>query len=554
MARAQASVAAAATAVVAAFSLCGASCLERTLQVLDCQIDKDCPEGHACTGGGCLPKGTGAATWAVELLPKAGSSWARTDSFPIAFAQDDATLSAEPRASIAGRVQVGDPAKADSGAGARVIVSLPSLIPGRPDLQFEAESPAARAVNQAAFALSIPASALGRFAAVRVIPSPPADESIPPFNLVDRLLSASLVITFPSAAELVQLDGTLVSAIGAPAPGFTARAFRRGAAVSTVKQTDASGVFRLAAAPGQRSTELLGDMTIELHPADRLSGEPMLVTWPFSVLRSKSLGELRLPAFSKPDIFRFQVAGRDGAMTPISGASVRFRTVLDDAVGGTAVYRREAITDAAGYVQVPLLSGIADKAREYDVAVIPPSTSSFALRCIPRFAVTSGGGTGLTIQLSPKVGLRGRVYRSDGAPAAGVTILATRLAADAGESCSGEAAASPPVSTTTDSTGYYQLRLDPGVHRLEHEPAKGAPMPRMTEEAVTVVDEDTEHEVVLPPGGIVDGSAVGPDGSPLPSAEIRIYQILPSTASLAGHTQSGADGRFRVVLPFASSR
>ena len=62
-----------------------------------------------------------------------------------------------------------------------------------------------------------------------------------------------------------------------------------------------------------------------------------------------------------------------------------------------------------------------------------------------------------------------------------------------------------------------------------HLPA-GSPVPRLTETGVLVVG-DLGHDVQMLPGGLVEGDAVGPDGTALPSAALALGGTFTGSGS-----------------------
>ena len=144
--------------------------------------------------------------------------------------------------------------------------------------------------------------------------------------------------------------------------------------------------------------------------------------------------------------------------------------------------------------------------------------------------------------------LEGVLTQANGDAAGAVTVRATRRGDLFKEECLGDLA-SPPAETRTSALGAYRLLLDPGDYRLDFQPDRGTALPHHVEENVPL-PASALHNVVLPPPVMVEGRVTSPEGVALSKAEIRVFGAGPEAgAQLRGVATTGADGRFRLVLP-----
>lgn len=521
-----------------------------------CQRDDQCPTGNACAGDVCIPRATPSGTWAVELLPRSDSTAAPTEFAAITLDTGPLRLAARAKTTITGTLGAGSPLN----SGAHLLLSLPPEIPGRADLQFEGDWPASVDGGPPSFALSVPESVLGKTATLKVMPAAPDDHKQAPVSL-QVLLAPTLSIVLPSDALTVH--GRLLSAIGDPEAGFVARAFQGNELISTVFETQSDGAFTLSIPPGNITADGR-PIFVELAPKDDKAPKPRFRSQNFLLPMNLALGDLRLPAYSQPNVFRFEVRGETESGQPISEAIVRARTLIDeDDLTGSAIFLRDGRTDAEGAADISLLPGSANALRSYNITVIPPPNSPYGVKCLTDFPLAAGGtptGPALAkkIALPRKPVLSGTIVRADGVPVSGVTIMATRTETDPSALCA-DAAASPPANVTTDKNGAYRLLLDPGTYRIEYDPPGGAPVPRLTETGVKVAG-DIARTVQMQQAAMIEGSIFGPDGTGLPSASIRLLEVacgerVPCWGTdrveplLRGQTRADAKGNFRLVIP-----
>jgi hypothetical protein len=381
------------------------------------------------------------------------------------------------------------------------------------------------------------------------------------------MLDPALSFTFPPAAQMTALGGTLHDSLDMPAAQFQARALVDGNVVSNVAPTDAAGAFQLLIAPGAVPTDSSKMIALDFTPPDSESG-PRFQTTPFvlgaTATSSAKPRAYRMPPFLAPAPLGFAVRGAAASASPVPDVTMRFRTEIPSA-DGIAIYEREQRTNGNGEVQVKLIPGTATDPRNYVVTILPPPDSPYGARCVPDNAVTNVGNDvqpqySATFHLDAKVILKGTILGNGSSPAATTSVSATRVLVT---SPCGDAVAVSPVSSTTLRNGTYEMLVDPGTYRLDIDPPMGSELPRLTldqDEAVIVsTDQVTTHDVMLPAGEAIEGDVMGMDATPLGSAAIKVFEVLCQAESCGGpsriapalraQTRTDMIGHFRAVLP-----
>jgi hypothetical protein len=525
-----------------------------------CVNDLQCGPGRACMMTTCLPRGDGRA-FALELSPRLDSTSAPTELPDVALGSDSLQLMAEDGVVIAGKM-------IDSEGGVyssdgHVTVLTRSLIPGRGDLQLEAD------MADFHFNLVVRQNLVSALVTLSLAPTPKAVSQVPVSFVI--ALERMVNLTLPRTVDMSSLGGTLLGPLDDPLPGFVARARiaktsdKTSDVISNAATTNASGRFRLSIAPNIIPAETTPGIVVELSPPG--AGDAML---PHFVSRSMTLAGMtssaptfHMPAFGTPAPLVFTVRGGDGSMRPLSDVTVKFRTEIDAAPAGTAVYQRESSTDTNGQISVSLIPGTADRTRDYQVIAIPPPDSPYALKCLPKLSITGVGSNSQsqysgTLLLERKAELTGTVTGSDGSAAPGLGVTATPIS---GTSDCADAQSPGPVSTTTSRSGGYRVRLDPGIYRIDVEPPVGAPYPELTLDGplALTISGDRTQDIALPAGEVVEGDVVDSEQAGLPSASLRFFEVLCAgetcsgdnriPPALRGQTRSDAAGHFRAVLP-----
>lgn len=525
-----------------------------------CRQDMECPPDHGCTGNACVPKAMAMTrAWALEVVPKAEARAAHTEHPSVIFDAQPRTLLVDTKESVGGVVNR-DPLDLEEPlATARVIVLLPSMLPGKRERLFETQGTSKVPLGPIEFLMRVPDSLLGLDARLRLVPGQMVERFMPPWTSEFVPLKSSMAFTMPKGPELYLIDGTLLEALREPVVGYVVRAFIADRVVSNVARTDEAGRFRLRIPKGPAADIRLSEISIELSPANATAAQPRLMVRGLSE-NKLNLGELKLPAYPRPQMLDVPVAGA-GSTSKIAGATLRVYALLPGAVGGEAFFRREAQTDSKGLARIALLPGSGTEAREYSVAVIPPAQSTYAARCVPKYSVAAGPDgsvrVGASIELAPKAMLSGTIVTADGTPASGIGIAAYRVPrGDTFVAACATEVASPAPTTTSKRDGTYSLLLEPGQYRIEYDPPAGAASPPFADGPIVVSSERSLlRQVVLPAGVLVEGVLKMEGGMAVPDADVRAF-LLPTTATtstatseLRGRARSGSDGRFRMVLP-----
>jgi hypothetical protein len=526
---------------------------------ITCSNDSSCGSGGACVANRCVSRAPNLATWAIEIDPplRSGSQLTELPSLGSATLMITASSEFELTIPLRGGPSAGTALPTSAG----VVVSVPSQIPGRPDLSFQStldldmSNPASASAR-----VKMPDALRGRMATVSLIPLPPSDEKTPPhkFTIPIPLAGQPLFAPDPPATARA-LRGLVLDAINNPKVQFTARAFWNGALVSTAATTEATmtnaaGNFVLLLPVGTGD-----DITLELAPFSGTS-DPW-VTYPGLSLTEPStdLGTIKLPAVLKTTPFQVTIHGGEAGDTPVSGATVRAYSTLE---GGdarvSARFVRDGISDSGGTANMSLMPGDTNNPRPYTLSVVPPAGSMWATQCFDNVPAQWPGTAPVTLLRAVMLPRRA-VITGSLLSASGVPVANARVAATGGDPPMPRCLAGPSsTSTTTDATGSFTLPLDPGTYQLEFDPPPGSPFPRMIESGVKVTTAPTHRVVRLPTPVLVEGEVLKAPGIPLPDATVRIFEPRPTTTDpgppfLRAATQTDANGRFRAIVAAPST-
>ena len=529
-----------------------------------CVSDSQCDANAACTNGVCIPRAS-RGTWAVELVPRSDSSAATTQLASVTFSDGANVLTADAKVSVSVDLPVGSALAGDS----HINVTIPTAIPGHPDLQFETDWSTPNGAQPMPFVLSVPSWALGQVATFRILPQPPRDQGSPPVT-IQAVLATSLNLMPVNHSHFV--TGHVVTPAPNLSAGLVARAFVGAQLVSNVSTVGVSdGRFRVEVPyqAAEQATASRQPITIQITPAGSQFTTPRFTTPPITLVDgvdNVDLGNLNLPAIGFASLFRFQVVGPD--QKPVNGATVRARTVISSDGSGASELVRDGSSDANGNVDLPLVPGSDGAAQSYDISVIPPASSSSGIACINGLAISGGGqdpSAGVppvTAQLAlpAKVSLSGTIVNVDNSAVASVAIAATRTAVDPTTNCASSIVA-PQASASSGADGPFQLMVDPGTYRLDFDPPAGASVPRLTETGVVVTaGPDASRTVQMLSGALLIGRVQGADGKSLSSVDVRFYEIAcagqdacfgPARVEplLRAETHTDSDGAFRAVVP-----
>jgi hypothetical protein len=519
--------------------------------------------GTHCTTIACVPNVTGSLSLAMEIDPPTSATTAAITELPavdlsvepIPSQQLVATGQMEVTATFTAGANVAAPSNAS------VVLTVPTAIPGRPDLTFQAPTVVGASASVLSASLAVPQTAIYSAATLALFPLPPADQQSPPYSFPETL-TETLAETIPG--DSFTINGTLLSAVGTPPLAtFVARAFQDGVLVSNAPLTQSNGSvdsFRLLLPSAVTAKGHL--LTIQLTPQGPSPADPWFVSSPTIAPQAGTMPPIMLPAYSNLNLFNVNVRGSDGL--PVSGALVHAQTVVGTSSLGSTEFARDGLTDN-GIVGLTLLPGTAQTALNYQITVVPPASSAFAIPCDSTVGVTVGGNTVnvtsaptlMTIMLSARPTLLGTVRDYQGYPLSNVAITATQVRPD-NASCT--AATAAPASTTTAANGTFVLALDPGTYQLDYDPPTGSAAPRLTEYGFTISEPaSTTRDTTLPQGAAVLGTVFAPDGkTPLQSATVRLFQVRCTGADCTGPnrtaptlravTVTDGNGSFRVAV------
>ena len=101
----------------------------------------------------------------------------------------------------------------------------------------------------------------------------------------------------------------------------------------------------------------------------------------------------------------------------------------------------------------------------------------------------------------------------------------------------------------TDDHGRFRILVDPGKYDLEIAPRDGSADPRWAAEKIIVEDKDVSLDVRLPAADRITGRVIGPDGTPEPDVDVRVYLVSSiGDSRLRGQGKTLKDGDFTMIL------
>jgi hypothetical protein len=519
--------------------------------VTACSNDGNCRNAGVCIANRCVARQQDLGAWAIQIDPPTDSPSQLTE-VPVGAAT--ANITASPRVQVEIHFAEKPPSTAKVPTSAGVIVTVPSQIPGRPALSFQANFilPTAGSAT-----LDVPGAIVGRAATVSLIPLPPSDQMSPPYTFMRPVPSPVSALQIDLADTLSTIYGELKDGLGAAKEKFTARVFRQDLLVSTTASTSASansaaGHFGLLL-PGGTGTGT-DRVTLQLSP-DVGTTEP-LVTLNDLSLADPNLGTITLPSYAAGSAFQVPVHGDDAQLTTVAGATVRAFTQI---AGGDArasfTVSRDALTADSGTASLTLIPGSTAEPRPYTLSVVPAAGSPWASQCISDVPAKYNGPMDAPallrdVTLTPRAKVTGFVTSASGEPVEKVVVTAT-----GGASPTPPCLGGPPTTTAvTNAMGYFMLALDPGVYQFDYDPQGGSASPRFTELAVTV-DGDAVRQVRLPAPFLVDGDVRNMDTTPLPYATVRIFEprcasvdACTTPSMLRAKTQTDGAGHYRAIV------
>lgn len=521
-----------------------------------CMVDADCTGtgDNVCMEGMCKPRPTGRLV-AFELTPPMSSTAGPTELKNVMLTGGPLSLAADDKTIVTGTVTSDATLFASE---AHVKVTMPSRIPGRPDLEISSEM----AMNMFTFTVAQGRVGTDTTAQFRFTPGTAAQFQ-PPVTLSLPLVSP-ITTPFPAKMDLIAVNGQLVDKDGRPFVGDSYRtqlSYQRGL-VSNVIPTDATGTFRLLVPPDSTPPQPDDLVTLTIGTADNTETLQFVTSPPVSLRALAAATKASPRIFIMPDhltpvpaALHVTAGGKDQ-----EGVTVRFRAEIPAPPYGNAVYQRWGDTDAQGLVQVPLIPGPAGAPVSYQISIQAPTDARYASRCVPDVAVELNSAAALAplppLDLDLKPTLSGNVRDNTDAPVAGARVTATQIAPAATCAEAGGATVSPP----TDAAGNYLLNLDPGTYRIEVTPPPNSSWPRRIEDgtdAVTV-SHNRVHPIALAAGEMVGGVITASDGQTLlGDTKVTIWAVFCRSAPCVGtpppevlaQTTTDMFGNFSAVIP-----
>jgi hypothetical protein len=216
---------------------------------------------------------------------------------------------------------------------------------------------------------------------------------------------------------------------------------------------------------------------------------------------------------------------------------------------------------ASGIVRVDATTGTTGLARfsavpvgSYTVTIVPPDGMSGLAMPTRTSVVVAAGGLSSTLSLAGPVVLSGRLLPVD--QTAHMRVVAV-------DQSSGIPA--PPVATTVDDSGTYQLDLPPGrTYQLEADPLGVANFARTVLGTVALGGQDqAAPDFQVATGVAITGTVSGPPADPqqvgpvaMGGALIQIFcsslsATCPAPDQPVAEVATRADGTFRVFVPAA---
>ena len=477
---------------------CGGTAGEKTMPASSCVRDTDCPSPQGCVVGRCMFPRIPSPAWVLEIAPPIDVATSNampaltefatippgSPTVPPSFTVDEQTVV---------MVTVIYAANAAIPTNAHLLLSVPSGIPGRPDLTLEvpvSADPAGTGIE------GVPSRKIGQTGTLTVAPLSSDGAKAPP-RPFPVTLNASLRIDVK--ADLA-IHGKLLDPFGGVlSDTFVARAFQQGRAVSNAPTVDEmDGSFLLLVPANVAATPFV----VDLDPQASAGPNAWFRSNPIQLTDNVTLPTFNMaPYLTAGNQFRVMVQGDDAGMPVVPGALVRALTVIPPASTtqpdiGSTNFLRDVVTDNDGAANTTLVpAGNANANRIYEIAVIPPVGSSYATTCFPQQPVGSGTTSPAppanlpTIVLPRRPVLSGTLRSATGAPVANATVTATPTA-DPIASCSMTMTRASPGSTLTDDVGRFTLRLDPGTYQLDYNPPAGSAVPRLSERAPFVISAD----------------------------------------------------------------
>ena len=566
-----------------------------------CYSNSDCDQstGEVCADGVCYgdpPTGT----FGVSISPPSGTDLvsverASEDLPAVGFLTD---LTLETPVTLSGTVTAASCAATSVIApcptgplDASIAVSRPPRFPGGDG--FAQTTHETGDATDATFTLPVPRTRPAVDVPYTITVSPAdRDASAPgsgtaPAELVPPLrttVSASGDMTLALALgsdDLPVITGDLTDSDGSPLADYRVSALGRwtgddsDSLVSSVAYSS-DGHYVIVLSAG-----LAGPVTIVAKPIDTTVVAPTLELAGVSDTTSSTQNIAQPAGIGATHLVTLTIQGTasSGAVGAVSGARViaTARETSTPAPGLTlsTIVSAEATTGDDGTAPLSLLDG-SELAGGYDLRVVPPADSTFAVLDEPAFQPADGAHL-----LVPRVAVQGSVVDATGAPVANVSVTARpslQFAWSLDDDAQLFLAQIPAATAVTGADGDFVVFVDPaidnvaGTYDISFEPPTGSSVPSFTEAGVAIPAGTVgpmviaQGTVTLPEAANLHGLISDPNGTSVAGGELRVFRIstdhslcnmaLPNKpvpcavpALLQAHATSDSDGVVRFTLP-----
>jgi hypothetical protein len=552
-----------------------------------CHTTSDCTEGEVCEEGVCWGNPPPGPFAAVLSPPSSRRDLAPAELAVIEIPQIGwlGDLALEKPALVTGRlVELCPPPMTGcdtTSLGATVIATRSSRFQGGPGFKaFVNVEPGADS-----FSLALPRTQPGDPAySFTIVPEGgqlpsngrSAAERMPPLRLRIAVGDAPPLRTIElGGADLPVIRGTLTNGLGQGLNGYRVVALGRWdtasspTEVSSVDFTDANGGYAVTLSDG-----LVG--TVELIARPPRGTVAATIHVPNLDANASTIKTFREPATLGNPFQRVVVVtgvDRSGAVSPVSGATV---SVSGASSSGPELYtvNDERITNDAGMVTLDLIDGSA-VLDSYRLSVAPPAGSSLGVLFDQRLPPADDR----PLRLPARAAMRGRILDSDGNPLGNAAVTARpslRFLWTLEAAPQAFVATIPAAAAVTTDDGAFVLWVDPSVAQVPSsydlliEPSGKAQAASVVKSEIATrfdvaLDAASLGDVQLPDAAFVHGRIVGPDGTEVSGAELKLFRVntvfalctevshapssCPIPAVLQGRGTSDAAGTVRVALP-----
>lgn len=228
---------------------------------------------------------------------------------------------------------------------------------------------------------------------------------------------------------------------------------------------------------------------------------------------------------------------------PVEGAEVRVKAAERSLLPSSTRQRDPGPADAITAQDGTFL--VADRA---------PGESLDLTVTHPRYGTESAPGVvvpteePVRVVLKPVARVAGRVTDPDGKPVPEATVLLSELRSESFGGLSSMLPAGLPRRTTTDEKGAFEIeRVAPGPIQIR---AQAPRRQRAQIEGLEVKPgrDLTNVEIVLAPGGTVEGRVLSPEGRPVPNARVSVAEPGSDAFSAFSRVRATTDGDGRYRL------